>query len=826
MDPNMSSDPSHATDPVKAEVDAELSLRSHKRRPHTKSRNGCTTCKRRRVKCDETRPVCKNCQHLRLECLYASPAVLSCADLQLMNLRLLHHYDTEVARTISDSGISTEAIWSRDVVEMGLEFPFLMHAILMFSATHLAQREPKEYCNVVVQHRSMALTLLRSEVQHINSENLDPLVATSVLLILDAMANASLPSRMTPSSLPASTWLHHVRGAATILLAVGVQPPTSKFYSFMGFDLLDLASCYPPGATQGQPAPHAYSDLQCTIPELEPLYPVAYDSPYYASLTFLGRLNDQRDRADFILRIFSFPALMDKSFVALLASGDRFAKLIVSAYYRLVRQYVKARQHRVWFLEGVSTVLPIDTDNEFGGLGFVTDALPIPQNVDSILSRFDEVYAAAEQKLSQIVKMNSQPSSQFPSTKPSTAPSAAPSNMASRSSTQPGTRTNTPTPPGLSPGQGATNQAPNQMASNQVAPDQLAVKLQNLERPEQYEQYPDQYNQEYQRFQRPQYMVSPPEQHSASSMSTPTHSLAASPQAMAPANSRNMSYGQMPMNMGNQMAGGQMPVNQMNSMSGGPMSSGPMNTGPMNTGPMNASPMNASPMNAGPMNAGPMNTGPMNAGGPMSSAPMSGGSMSGPMSGGPSPQEGMEPLPGMQVSGYDPMLNSSQSLMSEIMPHTYGRIQKHMSSAGASNLPGEWRNRTQRPFGRTRNRQIVRPGMMSVPLDPSVPNDLLGGFDFGETSGQFSADVDTDMGLTPSSLEQSNLEWQSMPSDLQQPVNQWMVGQDKDAQEGGGPEPLQHKPAAFGMPPVKEEFDDNLDRLINFDDDLGLPAFD
>ncbi|CAK7200909.1 hypothetical protein SEUCBS139899_003609 [Sporothrix eucalyptigena] len=37
---------------------------------HRKSRNGCTKCKTRRVKCDEVRPVCSNCQRLGLECAW------------------------------------------------------------------------------------------------------------------------------------------------------------------------------------------------------------------------------------------------------------------------------------------------------------------------------------------------------------------------------------------------------------------------------------------------------------------------------------------------------------------------------------------------------------------------------------------------------------------------------------------------------------------------------------------------------------------------------------------------------------------------------------
>lgn len=39
-----------------------------RKQPRTRSLDGCATCRSRRVKCDETRPVCSNCQRLGLTC--------------------------------------------------------------------------------------------------------------------------------------------------------------------------------------------------------------------------------------------------------------------------------------------------------------------------------------------------------------------------------------------------------------------------------------------------------------------------------------------------------------------------------------------------------------------------------------------------------------------------------------------------------------------------------------------------------------------------------------------------------------------------------------
>lgn len=42
------------------------------RRFDTRSRNGCTTCKKRRVKCDESHPACNTCKRLNLTCHYGT----------------------------------------------------------------------------------------------------------------------------------------------------------------------------------------------------------------------------------------------------------------------------------------------------------------------------------------------------------------------------------------------------------------------------------------------------------------------------------------------------------------------------------------------------------------------------------------------------------------------------------------------------------------------------------------------------------------------------------------------------------------------------------
>lgn len=281
--------------------------------------------------------------------------------LNMLDLRLMYNYTKKVAPTITTAGISEEKIWSEDIPQLAFNYPFLMHSILAFSATHLS-RTTKGLENCVKSHRGEALRLLREAVLEISSDNTDALVASALILIMDSLANASLPTSLSPTSLPASAWIFHVKGAATILTAVWPLPVTSRFYKFISVDLSDLGDII--NEKNG-----SISELVCFDDSIGDLYPVEYDSPYLITLAYLDKLHKERYKSDFILRIFAFPALLDKTFLALLMSGDLSAMRIMRSYYSLLRGFTTEMKDKVWFLEGVSKVLPADVDDYSGGGG-------------------------------------------------------------------------------------------------------------------------------------------------------------------------------------------------------------------------------------------------------------------------------------------------------------------------------------------------------------------------------------------------------------------------------------------------------------------------
>ncbi|KAG7700161.1 hypothetical protein KL930_000848 [Ogataea haglerorum] len=150
-----------------------------KRKFHKKSRKGCATCKKRRVKCDETRPVCGNCDRMGIQCVYTIPATVQptqalttdqvantsgplpmreqkpnplqppevvqepnlCPNmitqppptqtlaydthqtLNMLDLRLMYHYTTKVWPTITEAGISDSKIWSEEIPMLAFKYP-------------------------------------------------------------------------------------------------------------------------------------------------------------------------------------------------------------------------------------------------------------------------------------------------------------------------------------------------------------------------------------------------------------------------------------------------------------------------------------------------------------------------------------------------------------------------------------------------------------------------------------------------------------------------------------------------------------------------------
>ncbi|KAF3930764.1 hypothetical protein ABW20_dc0100788 [Dactylellina cionopaga] len=216
------------------------------RKSHIKSKNGCFSCKDRRVKCDEDKPECQNCLKRSLRCEYPPPpsapeivfaqpfvvpdgkgkngAIIPVAikklekslkpidlghrfvpkalefrmskynqipvQVGMPDLRLMQNFTINASQTLILGPNTT--LWRTDAAELAFKHNFLMHALLMFSARHLAVLEPleKEHRIHELQHRQHALGTLRLTLSDVGvtAANYDALIAANTLLAFHSCA--------------------------------------------------------------------------------------------------------------------------------------------------------------------------------------------------------------------------------------------------------------------------------------------------------------------------------------------------------------------------------------------------------------------------------------------------------------------------------------------------------------------------------------------------------------------------------------------------------------------------------------------------------------
>ncbi|TVY69959.1 Zinc-type alcohol dehydrogenase-like protein [Fusarium oxysporum f. sp. cubense] len=166
------------------------------RQGHRKSRNGCTTCKKRHIKCDEKRPECANCSISERTCHYAPPqkrktgsspyetelttlsafpAASVFADLPVPSPPDLHEIESDdlftfghlnllyhVQEHMADWMMVTDRLQplANGYITTALKTPYLMNQLLALSAMHLKtidKHTAQSYMNTATHLRHRAL---------------------------------------------------------------------------------------------------------------------------------------------------------------------------------------------------------------------------------------------------------------------------------------------------------------------------------------------------------------------------------------------------------------------------------------------------------------------------------------------------------------------------------------------------------------------------------------------------------------------------------------------------------------------------------------------
>ncbi|PSN64296.1 hypothetical protein BS50DRAFT_69731 [Corynespora cassiicola Philippines] len=156
-----------------------------------RSKTGCTTCRKRKKKCDETKPFCLSCQKNNIHCEGYKPVEIwksgkeRAAEARKMSVEvkfelpplmegvendadrlLLQHFVSRASTVLSLNGDQTTNPFTRILLPMALQHEGLMHSVLCLSASHLCSLSPsQEYEDRQVFHRGKALHLLNQDLQ-------------------------------------------------------------------------------------------------------------------------------------------------------------------------------------------------------------------------------------------------------------------------------------------------------------------------------------------------------------------------------------------------------------------------------------------------------------------------------------------------------------------------------------------------------------------------------------------------------------------------------------------------------------------------------------
>ncbi|CZR57086.1 related to C6 finger domain protein [Phialocephala subalpina] len=231
-------------------------------RKHQRSHSGCDRCKRRRQKCDESRPICGRCSKVGVACEYSinlrwggrtfdrsrfgdclkggarrvsgdkhefvytgsfSPQEVSgpipttiqaFPSLSMSEERLLFHFTSEASRVTCCSPHVQAELCSL-IVPMAVESPALMNATLSWAALHsissrgrIPGRTMAESNQIIANFKTKSIENLRKELQAPNPCSIDALLAT-----VRTLCQCEIHS----GSDQLSTWRVHIRGAKALM---------------------------------------------------------------------------------------------------------------------------------------------------------------------------------------------------------------------------------------------------------------------------------------------------------------------------------------------------------------------------------------------------------------------------------------------------------------------------------------------------------------------------------------------------------------------------------------------------------------------------------
>lgn len=371
---------------------------------HKKSRNGCATCKARRVKCDEQTPECGICARLGLDCTYtapeparprrkrarstepttAPPSLISPAhsvsqashsqgsppvnngegsgpvansgssqdqvveeseQRRYMELRLLHHWMLNVSRPF---GMTSPPIWKElwygQVPQVALQSKNVLYAMFTFTATHLLGGYPNDTALYRARENYWVWALQEQRAAIIDLDNSNPDAVAFAALLISMNSLAMLQERNLEPYSPPMDWLEVGRGAFTVL------PPPEAVSEGTGLRVLmdTTANIWQANATFDADMQREFGAiLNKDIPSTD-VWDQETTQSYEDTLSYIGSFRRAflaGEPADINLRwICMFPFMVPRQFIDFVGEG-RPRALVALAYFFAVVGHTESLQY-------------------------------------------------------------------------------------------------------------------------------------------------------------------------------------------------------------------------------------------------------------------------------------------------------------------------------------------------------------------------------------------------------------------------------------------------------------------------------------------------
>ncbi|KAH8601613.1 hypothetical protein B0O99DRAFT_735993 [Bisporella sp. PMI_857] len=238
--------------------------RKYTRKPHSKARTGCQNCKRRKIKCDESKPSCANCTRRSLHCSFDTASGLSqcfanpelriieykaskirrCEDkeavetfpsfrdiplltddtnsmptLSYKDLQLFYHFSTS---SVISPGyyVGGDTYWREEALRLGQSYPFVLHLVLALSALHIGKicaRSYEDSINQADHHHAIAVSTMRAHLHQLDTAHLEAFRLASSLICLFDLGKGPRPGHyLLLSDEGESSWRSLLRGVQAL----------------------------------------------------------------------------------------------------------------------------------------------------------------------------------------------------------------------------------------------------------------------------------------------------------------------------------------------------------------------------------------------------------------------------------------------------------------------------------------------------------------------------------------------------------------------------------------------------------------------------------